>query len=72
MVSPHVTFISEEIPSFFFVPKSIDSVFPKWMDSLLSTNQPFREESSLPSCCSILLTSLPETKRAQLIRQHKE
>ena len=44
MVSPHVTLISEEIPSLFFVPESIDSVFPKWMDSLLSTNHPFREQ----------------------------
>ena len=65
MVSPHVTFISEEIPSLFFEPKNIDSVFPKLMDSLLSTNYPFREESSLPSCSSILLTSLLETKRSE-------
>ena len=62
MVSPHVTFISKEMPSFYFEPNSINSVFPKWMDILLSTSHPFREESSLPSYSSILLTSLPETK----------
>ena len=45
MVSPHVTFISEATPSLFFEQKSIDSVFPKSMDSLLSTNHPSREES---------------------------
>ena len=65
MASRHVTFISEEIPSLFFEPKSIDSVFSKWMDSLFSTEHPFREERSLPSCSSILLTFLPEIKMAE-------
>ena len=27
MISPYLTFISEEIPSLFFEPKSIDAVF---------------------------------------------
>ena len=71
MVSPHVTFISEEIRSLLFEPKSIDYVFPKSMNGLLLTNHPFRHESS-SSYSSILLTFLPKTKSGKLSHQHKE
>ena len=55
-VLPHVTFISELMRRLLLVPKRIHSVFPNWMDSLLSTNHPLREESSL--CIAALIPTL--------------
>ena len=51
--------------SFFLVPNRMDSVLPKWRESLLSVSQLLIDFSSLVSCNSISLTSFPGTIRAE-------